>query len=84
VPANRRRRAGEAPLGLNLDAKFELCLSRRNEYNRRMPYLNDCKEILRRLIAKGDINGIRLAERAINEYLAATPANARKSGLRLL
>jgi hypothetical protein len=49
-----------------------------------MPYLNDCQEILRRLIAKGDINGIPLAERAINEYLAVTPANARKSGLRLL
>jgi hypothetical protein len=49
-----------------------------------MPYLNDCQEILRRLIAKGDINGIAPAERAINEYLAATPANARKSGLRLL
>jgi len=46
--------------------------------------LNDCQEILRRLIAKGDINGIPLAERAINEYLAVTPANARKSGLRLL
>jgi hypothetical protein len=49
-----------------------------------MPNLNDCQEILRRLIAKGDINGTPLAERAINEYLEATPANARKSGLRLL
>ena len=46
--------------------------------------MNDCQEILRRLIAKGDINGIPLAERAINEYLAVTPANARKSGLRIL
>jgi hypothetical protein len=49
-----------------------------------MPYLNNCQEILRRLIAKGDINGTTLAERAINEYLDATPTNARKSGLRLL
>jgi hypothetical protein len=49
-----------------------------------MPYLNDCQEILRRLIADGDTNGIPLAERAINEYLHATPTNARKSGLRLL
>ena len=49
-----------------------------------MPYLNDCQEILRRLIADGDANGIPLAERAINEYLDATPANAKKSGLRLL
>ena len=49
-----------------------------------MPYLNDCQEILRRLIADGDTNGIPLAERAINEYLDATPTNARKSGLRLL
>jgi len=49
-----------------------------------MPYLNDCQEILRRLIADGDTSGIPLAERAINEYLDATPTNARMSGLRLL
>ena len=49
-----------------------------------MPHLNACLVILRRLIAKGDPNGIPLAERAINEYLEATPAQARKSGLRLL
>jgi hypothetical protein len=49
-----------------------------------MPHLKSCLEILRRLIAKGDINGISLAERAINEYLDATPASARNSGLRLL
>jgi hypothetical protein len=47
-----------------------------------MPYLNDCQEILHRLIADGDTSGIPLAEQAINEYLDATPANARKSGLR--
>jgi hypothetical protein len=28
-----------------------------------MPHLPTCLEILRRLIAKGDMNGIRLAER---------------------
>jgi hypothetical protein len=49
-----------------------------------MPHLDTCLGILRRLIAKGDINGISLAERAINEYLEATPAGARTSGLRLL
>jgi hypothetical protein len=49
-----------------------------------MPHLDDCLAILRRLIAKGDIYAIPLAERAINEYLDATPANARKSGLRSL
>jgi hypothetical protein len=49
-----------------------------------MPHLEDCKGILRRLIAKGDVNGIPLAERAINEYLAATPVAAQKSGLRVL
>jgi hypothetical protein len=36
------------------------------------------------LIAKGDLNGIPLAERAIDEYLEATPPSARISGLRLL
>ena len=49
-----------------------------------MPHLDTCRDILRRLIAKGDINGIPLAERAINEYWDATLASARKSGLRLL
>ena len=49
-----------------------------------MPHFNTCRDILRRLIAKGDPNGIPLAERAINEYLEVTPAKARKSGLRLL
>ena len=49
-----------------------------------MPHLNTCLEILRCLIAKGDPNGIPLAERAINEYLEVTPSSARKSGLRLI
>lgn len=49
-----------------------------------MPHLETCLDILRRLIAKGEVNGIPLAERAIDEYLAATPSGARKSGLRFL
>lgn len=49
-----------------------------------MPHLRTCLEILRRLIAKGDVNAVPLAERAINEYLNATPVAAHKSGLRLL
>ena len=49
-----------------------------------MLHLDTCLGILRRLIAGGDPNGIPLAERAINEYWDATPAKARKSGLRLL
>jgi hypothetical protein len=36
------------------------------------------------LIAKGDTNNVPFAERAVDEYLAATPPHARKSGLRLL
>jgi hypothetical protein len=36
---------------------------------------------LRHLIAEGDMNGVPLAEAAIEEYWAATPAKARKSGL---
>jgi hypothetical protein len=49
-----------------------------------MPHLPTCLEILRRLIAKGDMNGIPLAERAIDDYWDATPPHARKSGLRLV
>ena len=48
-----------------------------------MLQLDTCLGILRRLIAKGDMNGIPLAERAINEYWDATLEKARKSGLRL-
>ena len=46
-----------------------------------MGHIDTCLEILRRLIAEGDINGIPLAEAAIEEYWDATPAKARKSGL---
>ena len=49
-----------------------------------MPHRNTCREILRRLIAKGDMNGIPLAERAVNEYWDVTPTKARESGLRLI
>ncbi|OKO81141.1 hypothetical protein AC628_07180 [Bradyrhizobium sp. NAS96.2] len=49
-----------------------------------MPHLETCKGVLRHLIAKGDPNGIPLAERAITEYLEVTPEGARRSGLRLI
>jgi len=49
-----------------------------------MPHLNNCLEILRRLIAKGDLASLPFAERAINEYLDATLEKGRKSGLRLI
>jgi hypothetical protein len=41
-------------------------------------------DILRRLIAKGDVDQLPLAERALKQYWEATPAQARLSGLRLL
>jgi hypothetical protein len=50
-------------------------------YIRVMGHVDTCLGTLRRLIADGDINGIPLAEAAIEEYWAATPAKARKSGL---
>jgi hypothetical protein len=50
-------------------------------YIRVMGHVDTCLGILRRLIADGDMNGIPLAEAAIEEYWAATPAKARKSGL---
>lgn len=42
-----------------------------------MPHLENCKTILRKLIAKGDAKCIPLAERADNDYLEATPTAAR-------
>jgi hypothetical protein len=41
-------------------------------------------DALRPLIAKGNVNQLPLAEHAIKEYLEATPASARRCGLRLL
>jgi len=49
-----------------------------------MPHLTTCLDILRRLIAKGDPNGVPLAERAINEYLRCHSTQCRKSGLWLI
>lgn len=49
-----------------------------------MPHLETCLVLLRRLIAKGDVDQLYLAERAIQEYFEATPEKARRSGLRLL
>jgi hypothetical protein len=49
-----------------------------------MSHYDTCLGILHRLVAKGDVSGMPLAERAVSEYWNATPAQARKSGLRLL
>jgi hypothetical protein len=53
-------------------------------YIRAMGHIDTCLGILRRLIAKGDVNGIPLAKRAINEYWDAAPVQARESGLRFV
>ena len=46
-----------------------------------MGHIDSCLDTLRRLITAGDMNGLPLAETAIEEYWAATPPRARKSGL---
>jgi hypothetical protein len=46
-----------------------------------MGHIDICLERLRVLIKTGDRSGIQMAENAMEEYWAATPANARKSGL---
>jgi hypothetical protein len=46
-----------------------------------MSHIDNCLNTLRRLITVGDMNGIQMAENAIEEYWAATPLRARKSGL---
>lgn len=42
-----------------------------------MPHMENCKAILRRLIAKGDPSLIPFAERAVNEYWDVTLEKAR-------
>ena len=46
-----------------------------------MVNIDNCLDLLRRLVATGDMNDLPLAESAIEEYWAATPLRARKSGL---
>ena len=46
-----------------------------------MTHIETCLDTLRHLITAGDPNGISLGEEAIEEYWAATPQRARKSGL---
>lgn len=46
-----------------------------------MGHIDICLESLRHLIKVGDMNGIQMAEDAIEEYWVATPGRARKSGL---
>jgi hypothetical protein len=46
-----------------------------------MGHIDTCLDSLRRLIKAGDMNGPQMAEKAIDEYWAATPVKARKSGL---
>jgi hypothetical protein len=41
-----------------------------------MGHVDNCLGTLRYLISAGDMNGIQLAEAAIEEYWAATPAKA--------
>lgn len=46
-----------------------------------MGYIETCLDRLRDLITSGKTNDLRTAEKAIEEYWAATPVRARKSGL---
>jgi len=43
-----------------------------------MGHIDTCLGILRRLIAKGDIKGVPLAERAINEYWDGDPYSSQR------
>ncbi len=46
-----------------------------------MDHVHRCASVLRPLIAAGDTNGAPLAETALNELLAATPAPKQKVAL---
>jgi hypothetical protein len=46
-----------------------------------MVHIENCLNTLRRLVAAGDMKDLPAAEGAIEEYWAATPLRARKSGL---
>jgi hypothetical protein len=46
-----------------------------------MEHIDKCTSLLRDLIANGQTSGIPLAEKAIDELLAATPASQKKESL---
>lgn len=46
-----------------------------------MTTLDKCMSVLRPLIAEGDTKGVGAAERAVNEYVAATEPSDRKNAL---
>jgi hypothetical protein len=46
-----------------------------------MEIFDKCMSVLRPLISEGDTNGIGAAERAVNEYVAATPEPERQKAL---
>lgn len=47
----------------------------------RMEQINKCTSVLRPLIAAGNTNGTILAENALNELMAVTPASRKKVAL---
>lgn len=47
----------------------------------RMEHINKCTSVLRPLIAVGDTNGVPLAENALNEMVAVTPAREKRAAL---
>jgi hypothetical protein len=46
-----------------------------------METFDKCMSVLRPLISEGDTKGIGAAERAVNEYVAATPESERQTAL---
>ena len=62
----------------------QVCWNGTPAYIQAMPRLEACRDVLRRLIAKGEMDGLPLATRTIDEYFDATPTRARTSGLLLL
>jgi hypothetical protein len=72
---------GHANFPLRLTPEMAGVAMIRAPYSNLMVNIDNCLNTLRRLVAAGDMNGLPLAERAIEEYWAATPLRARKSGL---
>jgi hypothetical protein len=46
-----------------------------------MDHVRNCTDVLRPVIAAGDMNGILLAERALDEMMKETPTEDRRSSL---
>ncbi|WP_100382075.1 hypothetical protein [Bradyrhizobium canariense] len=62
-------------------AEFRVEKGRLRAHIQQMEHINKCTSVLRPLMTEGDTNGVPLAETALNEMVAVTPAPEQRAAL---